>query len=324
MQGDFQRTYIMMRPLDMQQSASTGFCRVEREKNRGKLVFNVQGMGSDDQLHGVMIRQDGGQLTIKDCGKVALDMRGQGNTTREIDHMVSTTGAGYQAVGVVSVASGQPKLLLIGFFGKGKAVDKAEIEGACAVALGFKPAVALPKDEPVAAKVAAEQPAPAASKETVSIKREEAPAIIVEEEPVKPVFEALAEQPAPDVPESIWSTPPMEDGDFPAVGLPEELEGVIWPESTQSLRELFERFDVVSPVTGNDAEIFIRIPMNESVAGVDHYLLGVRLAGGMVVAVGYAIPGTADAPPTGLVGYTFTETPLGGYWIKWEDVATAS
>lgn len=354
MQGDFQRTFIMMRPLDGQEGGGTGFCRVERKQNRGKLIFNVQGQPKDAEVHAILIRQEGGQYQVTPCGAIRLDARGQGTVTRDLDGVSAKLASGYRAVGVVSMAGGQPRLSLAGFFGTGKQLDRGKIEAATAVAMGIQPESAKTAPSPSTPSVPKEEepqeevqevsaPAPQIQPEVEPEAAVPAPEANDPPEQTKQVEETaqeeidtidtsweIPENPPPvileikdsGVPESIWSAQPLREGEFPAVGLPEELEGIVWPDSLLPLRTLFERFEVVSPVTGNDSEVFIRVPMTDCIAGVDHYLLGVRLAGGTIIAVGYAIPGTAQTPPTGLTGYTFTETPLGGYWIKWEDVVS--
>lgn len=327
MQSDFQRTFTMMRPLDGEEAGSSGFCRIERSQSRGKLVFNIQGISAGGDLHAVLVKRDGNDWKVQDCGLLRVDQRGNATVTREIDGLTTQATAMHHSVGVMRVTPEGASLRLIGFIGKGKPIDRQGIEQAAA--RGFGVASSAVEDavpvEPTVVPSAGVVPrmAPIAPVEPVTSAPSPAPEADIQREPTSETTPALPIQDGQGnsgLPENIWAAPPQDIGDFPAAGLPQELEGIVWPESILSLRELFERFDVVSPVTGSEAEVFIRIPLENSVAGVDHYLLGVRLSNGTITAIGYAIPGMENMPPVGLDGYTFSETPLGGYWIRWEAV----
>jgi hypothetical protein len=323
MQSDFQRTFMLLRPLDAKDSATSGFCRMERRGNRGKLAFTVQGVQRQGTLHPVLITGDGGEAKVVPCGELRIDARGHGNLTYPIDSLTPSVAAQYRAVGIAEVAQGELDLVMVGFFGKGRPFDKAAVERVAARTLGLsvaeavlEPATPPPgKRTPPFAKPAVQQEAPPLAQQPPSQEAAQRAAPTQEAAPMQ-------EQQAPEslLPSNVWSQPAPEPGTTPALGLPEELADAIWPDSAAALRELFERFEVVAPVTGAENELFVSIPMNGGMMGIDHYLLGVRLDNGYVTAIGYGIPGKASAPPAGLAGYAWMDTPLGGYWLKWEEL----
>ncbi len=318
MQGEYQRTFLMMRPLDAQDSASTGFCRMERKNNRGKLVFTVQGMKRPGPLYALLVSQDGQEAKVVSCGELRVDARGQGTLTHNLDSVTPSAAAGYRAVCIAEAAQDGVDVMMVGFFGKGRPFDREDAQRLAAKALGI-----------VSSEKKAEAPAPL--QQTATPKTIEPPqgpvtktvpalGALEEADPGLPILKVQEEMPSSRLPTGVWAQPPAEIGTTPAIGLPEGLEHVVWPDAVLPLRELFERFDVASPVTGAENEIFVSIPMSGGMMGIDHYLLGVRLENGTVVAVGYAIPGEPDTPPAGLEGYRWMDTPLGGYWMKWEVV----
>ena len=346
MQADMQRTIVMMRPLGADGGTGTGFCRMERKGNRGKLVLNVQGLRREGPLHVALVSQDGNGQRVEPCGEMFLDARGHGSVTHNLDILTASAAANHRAVCVLERMGDGLTAVMAGFFGKGRPFDRCGIESMAAKALGIAPPAVIPRSaslssavpeaadpppmaEPVSNPVfglAAEPVMPSATILSAAGEEEicpNAPALLFDEswegEASSGGLEMGNGAEESTVPDNVWARPGQAPGMAPAMGLPEELQDVVWPDAVMPLRELFERFDLVGPVTGAENEIFISIPMNGGMMEIDHYFLGVRIEGGEVVAIGYGIPGSADAPPTGLEGYAWFETPLGGYWLKWEE-----
>lgn len=100
--------------------------------------------------------------------------------------------------------------------------------------------------------------------------------------------------------------------------LPESLRAVYWPERSWPMVDLFEKFPVTSTPGGQQNRVCVRIPLTGSGPTPDHYLLGVEIEDGQVVALGMLLPGLAtDAEYSSMPDYVWND----GYWQLWQPIS---
>ena len=98
------------------------------------------------------------------------------------------------------------------------------------------------------------------------------------------------------------------------VELPPILRNAYWPQKLWPLHDLFERFEEVQPFGPKEDSAYIRVPLEGKFGSVGHYLVGAKVQGGWVEAIGYLIPGEREMPVRGLEEAQWSD----GYWQMWQ------
>lgn len=115
--------------------------------------------------------------------------------------------------------------------------------------------------------------------------------------------------------EPISARPVLPRGGRPV----DALRPVLWPESVEPLRKLFETHRPRSPFGERDWR-YIRVPM--ACGGSDPYFwVGVQVREDRVVRVTYALSGAETSlPPRGAAGYRWRQGVRDGYWTLTREV----
>lgn len=347
----YSRRFAMLRPVRRGMDGMAGFARIEA---RGSLVtvnISVQGVGEDGGQTW-LLGGDNGALRVS-CGALSLGRRGQGGAYAEFraGDVGGARLADYHTVAVIACDEhGGCVPLLAGVFGSQGIRDW---DALCAeIAAGEAPAVREPADEQPArqddpsADAPDTEPTPEQAEAEAEAALPEAAVVSIAAADECGGEEPPAEGQGEDTPESAPNEEkPVESEE----GAPQEALGepgaepekaiedtggeqpaamgdwddIRWLGHAASLRTLFARSEVCTPIEGMSATRFVRVPMAVPVAGIDGYILGVHTTAGEADALCIGVAGAGDARPAGLEGAQWRAgSDGGGWWLTWQDAFT--